>query len=510
VDARTWTLALNSLLLAGATCAVSVPVGAVLAWLLWRTDLPGRRPAIGLLAMTLFVPLYLQAAAWQAGFGVQGWFTLATGMPAAIQGWPGAIWIHAMAAVPWVVLIVGVGLRWIEPELEEQALLDGSTRQVFGRVTLPGAAPAIGVATLWVAVSTAGEMTVSDLFRIRTYAEEVYTNAAVGPQVGEGPPAIGPGVVLSTALILATLVLCSRLLPGDRPLALRKSWVFRLGRWRLPLAIVAVAALAMVVGVPLGSLCYKAGVVVAESDVGRVRIWSPWKCLALVATSPWYYRREFGWSLLIGTLAATAAVAVAIPLGWLGRAEKGSRRRRLPRRAANWALLALTAICLAIPGPVIGVLIIRLLNRPEFPLFVWLYDRSIFGPWLAMFIRCLPPAVLVMWYALASVPDDVLEAAAVDGAGPLGRLFRIALPNRLAAAGLAWVVALAVALGDLGASILVVPPGVRTLAIRIFGQIHSGVEYEVAAVCIAQALMFAAAAILAARLLRVWTRTASP
>jgi len=43
MDARTWSLALNTLLLAGATCAISLPLGSALAWLLVRTDLPGRR-----------------------------------------------------------------------------------------------------------------------------------------------------------------------------------------------------------------------------------------------------------------------------------------------------------------------------------------------------------------------------------------------------------------------------------------------------------------------------------
>ena len=77
MDARTWSLALNTLLLTGATCAISLPLGSVVAWLLTRTDLPGRRVGMVLLGLMLFVPLYLQAAAWHAGFGVQGWFTSA-------------------------------------------------------------------------------------------------------------------------------------------------------------------------------------------------------------------------------------------------------------------------------------------------------------------------------------------------------------------------------------------------------------------------------------------------
>ncbi|MHC4177630.1 MAG: ABC transporter permease, partial [Planctomycetota bacterium] len=74
-------MALNTLLLCGATCAISLPLGSVLAWLLTRTDLPGRRIGMVLLGLMLFLPLYLQAAAWHAGFGVQGWFTRAVALP---------------------------------------------------------------------------------------------------------------------------------------------------------------------------------------------------------------------------------------------------------------------------------------------------------------------------------------------------------------------------------------------------------------------------------------------
>ena len=40
--------------------------------------------------------------------------------------WRGAIWIHTMVAIPWVTLIVAAGLRRVDPELEEAALLDAS------------------------------------------------------------------------------------------------------------------------------------------------------------------------------------------------------------------------------------------------------------------------------------------------------------------------------------------------------------------------------------------------
>ena len=88
------------------------------------------------------------------------------------------------------------------------------------------------------------------------------------------------------------------------------------------------------------------------------------------------------------------------------------------------------------------------------------------------------------------------------GAGPATRLFRIALPSRLAALALAWLVAMAVALGDLAASVLVVPPGVTTLSIRLFGLLHYGVEDQVAGICLVQVVVFTAVAIVVGRIIR--------
>ncbi len=491
MDYRTWTLVLNTLLLTGATCAISLPLGTLLAWLLVRTDLPGRGAARLLLGLLLFVPLYLQAAAWQAGFGVQGWYTLARNAPMWLEGWRAAIAVHAMAAVPWVVLIVGTGLRLVEAELEEQALMDGSLAQVFFQVTLRGTLPALGVAALWTMIVTAGEMTVTDLFSVRTYAEEVYTRAAVGLSPGDAPLAALPGMVVMGLLAIAGLIVCAGLVPKPRPPSARRPWIFSLGRLRWPATVVVAAAILILLVVPLGSLIYKAGVIVEQADTGRLRHWSVGKCLSIIAHAPWNNRRELGWSLLIGISAATAAVVAAIPLAWLAR--RGGLRS-LP-------VLVATAICLAVPGPVLGLAVIGLLNRPGWPPLVSLYDHSILAPWLVLLIRGLPAATFLLWHAFRTIPPELLEIAAMDGAGSLRRMWHVVLPLRRGALAVAWLVALAVALGDLAASILVVPPGVATLSIHLFGLLHYGVEDQVAGMSLALVGLFA---LLAAATRRLW------
>ena len=143
-DHRTWSLVENTLLLVAGTLAISLPAGTALAVLLFRTDAPARRTVVVLLGIMLVVPLYLQAAAWEAGFGPSGWFTALTGNPYELP-WLSGWWVQcgssALAAIPWIVLIVGVAVRWVEPELEEATLLDASGWQVLLRVTLRTRAP---------------------------------------------------------------------------------------------------------------------------------------------------------------------------------------------------------------------------------------------------------------------------------------------------------------------------------------------------------------------------------
>jgi ABC-type Fe3+ transport system permease subunit len=89
----------------------------------------------------------------------------------------------------------------------------------------------------------------------------------------------------------------------------------------------------------------------------------------------------------------------------------------------------------------------------------------------------------------------------LDGLGFIARLRHVVWPARRELLIAAWCASFALASGDLAASVLVTPPGVSTLSIRIFGLLHAGVDDQVAAVCLVNILICIVLAAFVKRLL---------
>ena len=493
--ARLRGLLINSSLLSGGALLISVPVGTLLAVAIAKTSLWGRRVLEGCLIVMLFVPLYVQATAWQATIGQGGWLV----DKSLLAGWSAAIWIHGVAAIPWVVLFVAATLRKVPRELEEEALQDAASWRVLLRVSLQHALAGIVAAALWITVLCFSEIAVTDLFQVRTFAEEIYTAATLGTLDGlTGVPSNEPidqlevpfvaarelwlGTLAVVLLVSAALAAIWIWVPITDFVSPSSGWVWRLrrSRWGLTLGCWLIAL--VVIGTPLLGLVGKSGAQITTAEGNAVREWSAAKATKLVLSSPWEHRREFGWSLAIGGVATVAAVGTAIVLAW------AIRTHRLP--AGPTALLL--ALGFAIPGPLLGVWIIRCLNQPTdswlWPL-TWCYDRTILAPVLAQFLRTLPLTTLIVGAQFASLPQDVLDSARSEGAGWWRQLSSVALPWCWPAVAASACMAMIVSLGDLAATLLVVPPGVSPLSVRIFGLLHYGAEDRVSALCLMLVLL---------------------
>ena len=161
------------------TQALALPPGILLALLLFRTDVWGR----GLLAGDPGYRGVCPAALARDGLAGSARQRRADAghRRAARPGRPDRCGGHPRAGgLPWVVFLAGVGFRTVEPELEESAELDMPAGRVWCIVTLRRAVGAIAAAAVAVAVLTAGDMTVTDLLQVRTYAEEAYVQFTLG------------------------------------------------------------------------------------------------------------------------------------------------------------------------------------------------------------------------------------------------------------------------------------------------------------------------------------------
>jgi ABC-type Fe3+ transport system permease subunit len=105
---------------------------------------------------------------------------------------------------------------------------------------------------------------------------------------------------------------------------------------------------------------------------------------------------------------------------------------------------------------------------------------------LVYLARFIPVAALVVAASVRQIPLSHEESAAVGGAGWLRTIRTVVMPQIARGLGAAWVVVFVFAFGELGASILVSPPGESTLPIRIYTLIANTPPSMVAALALVQ------------------------
>jgi iron(III) transport system permease protein len=474
-------LALETIRLVLTTEAIALPIGIVVSFLLFRTDVWGRGILLGFMAVAAFVPLPLHATAWLGAFGNAG-RAQAFGVQPFLVGRFGAAVVHALAALPWVVLIVGVGLAAVEPELEESALLDAPPWRVLIEVTLRRAVGAIAAAALAVAVLTAGDMTVTDLLQVRTYAEESFLQYTLGSGPGEAAfVALPPLLLLGVMVLLAGRGL-SRIDPARLVSSFSRCRVWSLRAWRVRAGVLLLAVVGNLTVLPLYTLIWRAGRVGGRATLGRPPTWSLSGLLGTLRFATAEIREPLVASLILTATAATLATTLACALAW-------AARRSAAWRTVSCVTLALT---LATPGPVAGMALVLAYRDVPF------MDDSPMRIVLAETMRSLPYALLLLWPFLKSFPQDYLDAAALDGYSPWGQMFRVVLPLSGRALIAAWAITFAIGLSELPATNLVMPPGVVTLSFFIWSLLHTGVESHLAGVALIMLMVVATAGMLAA------------
>ena len=143
---RLLELSARSVLLVATVTATALVIGTSLAWVLVRTDLPGRRLWSVAVALPLAIPSYVLALTLLAFSGPRGLFQDFAGIELPVfDGFFGAWLALSLSTFPYVFLLTAESFRSIDPSLEEAARgLGASPTRVFLTITLPQLRPALG------------------------------------------------------------------------------------------------------------------------------------------------------------------------------------------------------------------------------------------------------------------------------------------------------------------------------------------------------------------------------
>ena len=179
----------RSLLLATTVAAAAAAVGTLAAWLVMRTDLPGRRVIRLLLPLPLVLPSFIGAFALIAAFAPGGLLERllepvgVTGLP-EVRGFAGAFTVLTLLTYPYVYLPVAARLRQLPPAIEESArLLGRGPAATFATVVLPQARAAIAAGALLVFLYVIADFGAVQLLRYDTLTRAIYANYLLEPPV---------------------------------------------------------------------------------------------------------------------------------------------------------------------------------------------------------------------------------------------------------------------------------------------------------------------------------------
>nr|WP_246193350.1 ABC transporter permease [Kitasatospora atroaurantiaca] len=156
-----WDALRLSLICATAATGVSLVLGVPLAWLLARTEFPGRRIIRALVTLPLVLPPVVGGVALLLVLGRNGivgrWLDSAFGITLPFHT-SGVVLAEAFVAMPFLVISVEGALRAADPRYEEAAATLGASRlTAFRRVTLPLIAPGIGAGAVLAWARALGE-----------------------------------------------------------------------------------------------------------------------------------------------------------------------------------------------------------------------------------------------------------------------------------------------------------------------------------------------------------------
>jgi len=443
----------------------SLAVGAPLAWLTARTDVPGRGLVRALVLASFVTPPFLGAFAWvmlagpNAGAINNLWraITGAEGALVNIFSMPGLIFVVAIYTFPYVYVMISNTLELIASDLEEAGSILGASRFSVARtITIPLVAPAIFsgfILSVLQALALFGSPAILALpAGFHTITTQIWGMFHYPPRI-EAAAAVSIPLLLATALLL----LVQKRLLGRRGYAAvgGKGGQRRripLGAWRYPAFAGCLAVMACAVFLPYAIL----------AKAAFSRAWAQPLTWDNFTLGNWSFTfLEYGSTqaaivntLELGVMSACVGAALAALLAYVAR-------RKVIVGHQLVSFLALAPI--VIPGVVLAVALFIAYTRPPLLLYGTLWIL-----FLAYVTKEMPIGYSQADATFRTIPAELEEAGRILGAGRLRVFAEVTAP--LARSGIiaSWCFIFIGVIRELSASIILFTPNTKVMSVVMF------------------------------------------
>jgi len=486
----------NSLVLGAWTGLFSLLIGVLMAFVVSRTDVPGKRLLQLTASLSYLSPPFLTAIAFVYLFSpnaglVNVFMRDVAGLPWLtfnIFSMAGLVLVTVLHTFPYVYLLASSALQSVDASYEEAAQILGASKlRTAISITAPLVAPAILSGTLLAfvnAIALFGSQAIIGLpGRIVTLPTRIYA-------LFDYPPEYGLASALSLVFVVITVVA----LYLQRAFLARRSFVtlagkgarpqlMELGPWRWVLLGFGVVVFIVAIIAPYATLL----------AVSFSKSWGLdfWKGLTLANYKFILFdynvtQRAIFNSLLLATLAATLAVLLGAVIGWI------DLRTLIPgRKLLDYASL----VPLGLPGIVVAVALIQFWLAMPFALYGTLAILL-----LAYIGRYIPLSVRAANASLRQVDPSLEESAQILGASWATTMREITLPLIRPGLFAGWLLVFVPVIQELSASILLFSSSSITLAVAVFNLYETGYVEPVAALAMINMAIIGTAIWLANRL----------
>lgn len=456
LDDRIPQLLFDTFLLALAVTVCAVVIGVILAWVVVRTDIPGRKWWQWLLALPLVIPPYVGAMTYIIVFGPSGWVrdfwrntpwlvNVLGDYPINVYSFWGVFFVLTMFTYPYVFLIASASLRKMNRNFEEIARSQGmNTRQIFWKVNLPFLRPAIGAGAILIALYVLSDFGVISMMRYVTFTAAIYFQRASFDTASAS--------ILSLVLILLTVVILwievktrkkSKYYQTSN--TFKEPDVLSLGKWKIPTLMFVGVIFFVSVVLPIIVLIY-------WSIIG----------IGMGALDNRFF--GFAWnSLRVSLFASLLCMVLAMPIVYL--------KSRYPSVISS-SIDKLSYAGYALPGVIVALGIIFIFNNHIPTLYNTFYMVAI-----ALVIRFLPQAMQAGEASLSLVSPRIDEAARSLGQPPWKVMFKVILPSILPGVMAGGALVFVSSIKELPATLMLRPPGFDTLAVRVYIEANESLYY---------------------------------